>query len=303
MVAIAQQSRRLRTVGALAALYLAAVGAVTWVWLRWYGVEPTPPITAVCALPAVLGAVLACTSTADERQYVARVLACMLFLPALLAFWAGSLDPDPGAVARPVWPFATGLMAIHALCFVGVIFWGGSTLTAVAPVAGVPIVSATDLRARLFSLNTASVPFEVANGSGNPDIVVSYRYDAAARRSHHVLLNLDAGRREVRVRERVGAAGARPISADEASMRGPGDLSYDPTRPKATHIWGKTAQTTQIETGRLAAVHLQFNGHAARLSPESAAGLDGEGMVTVLCALVTRSGWRWQPEFFASGRD
>ena len=290
--------------GALATLYLAIVGVVTWIWLRWFGIDSSPAISVVCGLHAILGAVLAGTSTADERQYVARVLACMMFTPALLLFWATSLDPDAGAVSRPIWPFATSLVVVHVLCFVGTIFWGGSALTAVPPVPGAPIASATDLRTRLLSLNTiASIPFEVAVGSDGVDVVVSYGYDAEARRSHHVLLDLIEARREVRVRERLGAAGARPVTADEASMRSPGDPFFDPTRPQAKRIWGKTAQTTQIDQARLAAVPLQVRGRAAVLSSEFAAPLDGEGMVTVLCALVIRSGWRWQPQFFASGRD
>jgi len=290
--------------GALATLYLAIVGVVVWIWLRWFGIDPSLAVSVVCGLPALLGAVLAGTSTADERQYVARVLACMMFTPALLLFWATSLDPDAGALARPIWPFATSLVVVHVLCFVGAIFWGGSALTAVPPVPGAPLASATDLRARLLSLNTiTSIPFEVAIGSDGADVVVSYVYGAEARRSHHVLLNLIEARREVRVRERLGTAGARPITADEASMRSPGDPFYDPMRPPAKRIWGKTAQTTQIDQNRLAAVPLQVKGRGALLSPQFAAPLDGEGMVTVLCALVIRSGWRWQPEFFASDRD
>src|SRR5262245_17690176 len=190
MDVVDQQRRRLRWMGVLATLYLCAVGAVTWIWLGWFGVAPSPMVAVVCGLPAILGAVLACTSTSDERQYIARVLACMMFTPALLLFWATSLDPDPGAAARPIWPFAVGLIAVHVLCFVGAIFWGGSALTAVPAATGVPPVGAPELRSRLLSLNASPVPFEVANGSGAVDVVVAYRFTAEARRSHHVLLNL-----------------------------------------------------------------------------------------------------------------
>ena len=295
------QERRLRWMGALAALYLCVVGGVTWVWLRWFGVEPSPVVTVVLSLPAILGAVLAMTSTTDERQYVARVLACMMFTPVLLLFWATSLDPHSGAAVRPVWPFATGFVAVHALCFVATIFWGGSALTAVPAARGVAVIGSSELRARLLSLNAVSAPFLVANGSGTVDIVVAYRFSPDVPRSHHVLLKLDAARREVRVRERTGAAGARPINADEASMRSPGDPFFDPTRPNATQVWGKTAQTTQIERERLNAVPLRFQGQDAKLPADFAAAIDGDGMLTVLCAVVTRSGWRWQPVFFGSG--
>ena len=300
MEAVPAQSRRLRVMGALATLYLGIVGLATWIWLDWCGVEPAFVIAAVCALPATLGAVLALTSTADGRQYVARVLACMMFTPALLLFWATSLDPAAGAVARPVWPFATGFIVVHVLCFVAAIFWGGTALTAVPARPDASILSAADLRARLLSLNAPSVPFEVAAGEAAEEVVASFRYAADARRSHGVLLRLDQARREVRVRERTGAAGARPITAEEASMRGPADPFFDPTRPSADRIWGKTAQTTQVDAERLAAVPLRFERQRAVLPDDYAAALDGEGMVTVLCALVTRSGWRWQPVFFAS---
>lgn len=296
------QNRRLRVMGTLATLYLALIGAVTWLWLRWYGVEASPGIAVVCALPAVLGAVLARTSTADQRQYVARVLACMMFTPALLLFWATSLDPEAGAIARPVWPFATGLIVAHVLCFVGTIFWGGSALTAVPPSPGAHRVSATQLRARLSSLNAAAAAFEVASGPKSADpIIVSYRYDPATPRSHQVLLTLDSKRHEVRVRERVGVAGDRPANAEEASMRMPGSPFFDPTRPSADRVWSNTAQTTQLESSRLAEVPLRFSGDTAVLPADYLTALDGEGMVTLLCVLVTRSGWRWQPVFFARG--
>lgn len=301
---VAQQNRRLRAMGVLATLYLALVGAVTWVWLRWYGVEASPVIAVVCALPAVLGAVLARTSTADQRQYVARMLAGMMFAPALLLFWATSLDPESGVVARPVWPFAVGFCVAHVVCFLGTIFWGGSALTSVPAVTGSPVVSAVQLRARLASLNASATAFEVASGPQIDDvIVVSYRYAPATPRSHQVLLTLDPKRREVRVRERLGVSGDRPANAEEASMRAPGSAFFDPTRPAAKRVWSSTAQTTQIEPERLSGVPLAFRGDTAVVPAGYAAALDGEGVVTLLCALVTRSGWRWQPVFFAARAD
>ena len=54
-------------------------------------------------------------------------------------------------------------------------------------------------------------------------------------------------------------------------------------------------QTTLIEPARLAAVPLQLTPGGAHLPEAHVDGLDGEGVLTALCALVTRSGWHWQP--------
>lgn len=84
-------------------------------------------------------------------------------------------------------------------------------------------------------------------------------------------------------------------------MRGPANPWFDPTRPSAGQVSGKTVQTRMIDAQRLAAVPLRIAGSAVELSAVDARGLDDDGLVTLLCAVVTRSGWHWQPAFFDSG--
>ena len=53
-------------------------------------------------------------------------------------------------------------------------------------------------------------------------------------------------------------------------------------------------QATLIEPKRLQAIPVQILGEKAEIGGK----LDGEGMVTALCALITKSGWRWAPVLF-----
>jgi hypothetical protein len=75
---------------------LGRVGIVVFAWLLAFGAALAwglgagLPGIALCATPAVLAAVLAMTSQADRRQYVARLFAAFLFLPAGLLMWAAS---------------------------------------------------------------------------------------------------------------------------------------------------------------------------------------------------------------------
>ena len=81
-------------------------------------------------------------------------------------------------------------------------------------------------------------------------------------------------------------------------MRAPLSPSYDPKRPEATAIWQSVAQTSTITPEKLNAVRLQIRDRTVNLPSDSAAQLDGDSLVTLLCAIVTRSGWNWQPRFF-----
>ncbi len=84
-------------------------------------------------------------------------------------------------------------------------------------------------------------------------------------------------------------------------MRGPSDPAFDPARPQANRVYGRTAQTTMIDPVRLAAVPLTFTQRSvATVSPAFLSTLDEEGMMTLLCALVTQSGWKWEPALFAT---
>jgi hypothetical protein len=292
------RASRLRMLAAVAVAYLAAAGAALWLWLGHSAVATPPLVVAVCFAPAVLAAVLAGTSLADPTQYIARILACAAFTPILLLFWGTSLDPAVTLPDRRIWPFAVAAATGHAAAFVGLIFWGGSFATRVAAAPGVAASSQDTLRARLLSLGQAGVPFALSANPG-PGLVATLD-NADAARSHRVLLDFEPAHHIVRVREKLSASAARPRDADEASMRGPGDPHFDPTRPTATRVSGKTVQTSMIDAQRLAAMPVRLVGPSAELPADVAAALDPDGVVTLLCAVVTRSGWHWQPVFFAS---
>ena len=275
-------------------LYLAVFGAASWFWLRWTGVDTTATVTAVCCLPVALEAALAATSQADYRQYLARLGACALFAPILLLFWSTSLDP------APAWPFPVAAAATHALVFVAGLFWIGTRATRVAAEPNATAVAAGTLVARLVSLANPGTPFTVERAPAG-EVVARFLYPADAGRSHVVYLRLDSARGEVHVRERLSARDAKPRNEAEASLRRPGDKLLDPSRPTAARVSGVVAQTTLIEPARLQATPLTTSGSTAELPVDFASRLDEEGLVTALCLLVIRSGWHWQPEFFARG--
>ena len=76
-------------------------------------------------------------------------------------------------------------------------------------------------------------------------------------------------------------------------MRSLGDSPFDPSRPDAQKMSGRSIQTTLIVPDQLAAVELAWAGGQVQLL--SPAPTEPEAIVTVLCALVTRSGYAWQP--------
>ena len=74
-------------------------------------------------------------------------------------------------------------------------------------------------------------------------------------------------------------------------MRAPGEAAFDPALPEAQMIFNVARQTTMIDAARLAQTPWPGD-------PSAWAGYDAEGWVTLACAAVTRSGWRWQPAPF-----
>jgi hypothetical protein len=102
----------------------------------------------------------------------------------------------------------------------------------------------------------------------------------------------------VRIVEVVSAQAATPRSADEADMRTPGEAAYEPSRPPAQKVWSKKRQTTFIEPERLAGLPLSFAGATPELPPGFAATLDADGIIHLLCALVTSAGYDYQPVLF-----
>ena len=80
-------------------------------------------------------------------------------------------------------------------------------------------------------------------------------------------------------------------------MRTLGDPICDPTRPQAQRISSRVAQATMIDPARLQATRLALRDGEAEPAPQalSATAADPDAVITLLCALVTRSGYAWQP--------
>jgi hypothetical protein len=291
-----------------ATVLAAAGGAACWLWLATLGARPTTFGALLCAGPALVTAALGFTSQNDRHQYVARVLAAAMMLPVLLMMWAVSHElPGPGL---PAWGEAVsvfGFMLLHIAGFAALIWQLSSLTTRIEAEARTTPVSARVLAARLQSLvqtlGEQGAPWSCSAG----EVAGEWRIDshcafaqgedgdgrALEPRFHRVLLNLRPGAREVQVRERLGADNAAPVNADEASLRSGGDEWFDPSRPQAQRVWQRTWQTTMVQPDRLAAVRLQLLGDQAQAERHAAA--DATAMVTLLAALVTRSGWSWQP--------
>lgn len=288
------QQNSCRQVAILSGIYLLAFGSAMAWWLQWRGLTLTPVNLLGCFTPLLVCTAFAFTSTDDTEQYIMRIVAAGMFLPILILFWGGT--PAPGET-RTVWPGSVAFAVAHAASFVASVFYFGSSTTRVPASPDVTAVRVETLQARLQALATHGAPIRIAPGEAN-ELVVYYAYPAGADRSHQARLLIRAENREVRVKERLSANAARPVDDHERSMRSPGDPAFDPTRPDATSVTNTVAQTTTIDPKKLAAVPVSLLGNSVDLPREYAAQLDGDGMITLLCAVVTRSGWNWQPVFF-----
>ena len=80
-------------------------------------------------------------------------------------------------------------------------------------------------------------------------------------------------------------------------MRTLGEPICDPTRPQAQKISSRVAQATMIDPARLQATRLVLDDGRAAPAPHAvrATATDPDAVLTLLCALVTRSGYAWQP--------
>ena len=289
------QQQSCRQEAALTLSYLALFGcAMAW-WLQWRGLSLAPGNLLGCFVP-----LLACvgfaffTSAEDTEQYIMRLVAGSMFLPILVLFWGSS--PYPGET-RMIWPGGVAFAVAHAAAFAISVLYFGSTTTRVPASPHTVAVRAETLRARLQALATVSAPIEVTAGDEG-ELVVSYRYAAGVARGHQARLVLQPERQEVRVKERLSASAARPVDERERSLRAPGDPPFDPSRPSATSVSHSVAQTSRMDPGKLAAVPVSLHGDSVEVPRDYAAQLDNDGMVLLLCAVVTRSGWNWQPVFF-----
>ena len=248
-------------VGVAACGYLAAFGGVLAL------LAATDPVDAIgCAAPLLLALLLARTSQTDRQQYTARLMAAALMLPLLQLMLFGD---------RLAWPPLAALAIVHFAAFVGAVFWLASATTRIAPPVGTARTPPDQLLEQLQAL-----PIAIRRDAASPTWIIDHRFEADEARSHRVLLDLDASRGTVFVREQIGASGARPRDADEASMRSLGDDIVDAARPDAQFIWARCWQASIINPDQLAA---------------AAPANDPDTVVLQLCALVLRCGWIWQP--------
>ena len=234
----------------------------------------------------------------DRASGLARLTAQQVPTPGDAPATSVPADGAPAALL-PQWPFYTGAIVTHMLFFVGLIFWGGSALTQVPALAGSVAVPADTLLERLSSLARASDRLIVSKPEAHS---VLFEVPAGPRRSHKITLRLDAGKQAVQVEERLAASAAAPVDDDEASMGDFGESAFDATRPDAQRVWSSTWQATMIEPARLAGMPLQLQATSVLMPASYLDSLDDEGVLTALCAVVTRSGWRWQPRLLAARR-
>jgi hypothetical protein len=224
-------------------------------------------------------------------------------LPLLLMMWASSHDAGLAALpassalawmARP-WLYFSLCAVMHALIIVASVWWLAAAVTRVEAAAGTAPVGTALLCQCVQSLCAAGVPLAVTVNVGAPDALqrLHIRLPAAPGRSHQLLLDIDAAAGEVLVRERQGVTAAAPQNADEASLRSMGEPAFDPARPDAQRVHGRSIQATMIEPEPLAAVRIDFEAGAVRLP--GGVPSEPEAIITLLCALVTRSGYAWQP--------
>lgn len=78
--------RGLHGLGVAVASYLTAFGLLMAATLKLAGAATDALTLLMCLLPAVVGFAAALSSTADSRQYTARLLAAAAMLPVLLLF-------------------------------------------------------------------------------------------------------------------------------------------------------------------------------------------------------------------------
>lgn len=227
----------------------------------------------------------------DKASGLAR-LAAQHVPPPADARVSSAVAAAAASTGFPQWPFYVGAAAIHLMFFAGLVFWGGSALTQVPALAGAVAVAPRTLADRLSSL--ARIGDRLIVSTPDADSLL-FEVRTAQRRSHKITLRLDARKLAVEVGEKLAASGASPIDDDEASMGDFGESAFDASRPDAQRVWSSIWQATMIEPKRLMGVPMQLQASSVLLPAAYLDSLDGEGVLTVLCAIVTRSGWGWQP--------
>lgn len=272
--------------GIVLALYQLGFGGALHVVLRGDLVD-----VALCFGPVAIVVALAMTSRADRTQYVARLLAAALFLPIGLLFWASS-HPAGGAML-------VVLAAAHVGAFVVVIVWLARLATRIDPARGIEPAGADRLARRIDSLQRfAGGHFRLTRHGAEHAWTVDLPADARPDRRHRMTLTLDAARGCMAVDEFLSADGAAPNNAQERDMRVAAEPCFDPTRPDAQAVWNRTRQSSMIDPDRFVATSVRLDGDEVRFEYPPGIAIDADAVVTLLAALVTRSGYAWAPRLF-----
>lgn len=282
----------LTRVGIAAVAYTLVMGAACAAWHRAAGTAPAWWALLVSFAPALLALSFALTAQHDRRQYVARLLAVALMGPLLVLFWSLDGPTRPGLGMA----LAIAYALVHGAAFLLAVWWLAAFTTQIAPEATAAAASGATLARRILSLRALGLPLDVRETAPARELEISWFPTSQAGRRHVVRLRLDDARREVAVHERLHADGAAPADADEASMRSPGEPAFDPARPDAQRVWLRTVQTTMLDAQRLRDVPLALQDErAAWTGPGAPALPDTDTLMAMLAAIVTRSGWAWQP--------
>jgi hypothetical protein len=255
---------------------------------------------AVCAVPVLLGLVLAFTSTQDRQQYAARGLAAALIGPIGLAMWAGTAEGPPAGLHT--WLLGLGLLLLCLLAWLALLLWMARLATRISPPAGTPLRPWSELQARLQSLTPAGAPWSVSARSAD-ELELELQLGSDGTRGHWVKLRADQGRGTVEVIETLRARGATPL-AHEASFRRPGDPLVDAARPPVQSVSGRARQTTMLTAADLAAWPAAVTeGDVALPAGWATADFEGRGRLALalLARVVLASGWHWQPRLFGRG--
>ena len=104
--------------------------------------------------------------------------------------------------------------------------------------------------------------------------------------------------------QRLQSLAAAGVPIDVVAGVAPGEWSVDLRLAEAARTHRVLLQTSMIDPARLHATRLSLRGGHAEPAPGamSRAVADADDVVTLLCALVTRSGYVWQPLLVGRGR-
>jgi hypothetical protein len=190
----------------------------------------------------------------------------------------------------------------HVAIFVALSFWAVPRTTRVEATADIVPVEPSLLRERLQSLADATLGCVLRASDKRDRLVLEFVADGDEQAVHDFVLELAARARVVHVIERESYSGA-PRSPEEAEMRAGGEVAVDPTRPKARWVGSITRSITYVDPARLEELGVTFVGTRAVLRNAPPIELNANHVAYALAAVITRSGYAYQPILFAWQRS